>query len=665
VRDARLWRSAPFGALLFLLAAWTPAQNPGQTWQRFASPEQAGWSAQLLEQAFRRSGAATMMVVQDGKVVAAFGATARRYKCHSIRKSLLSALYGIHVQAGTIALDTTLKELRIDDRIPLTDEELGARVVDLLRSASGVYLPAAAETATMRGRRPPRGSHPPGSFRYYNNWDFNVLGTIFERQTGCDLFVDFQQRIATPLQMEDFRLLDGAHDYSESTVSIHPSYPFKMSARDLARFGQLYLQRGRWNAEQVIPEPWIAESTRRHFEVTDEGAGYTGYGYLWWLDETPGRPRSFFASGYGGQYVAVFPSERVVVVLLADTYRGQWIPNRAESINAILLAKNQPPAENPAFVQLETPAVGHWRSVDRSQVDRLTGAYTGEYEDVFGVMPRPLDDYRDHTFFVMVRGDGLLLERFDNYYRYRLLPVNEATLFVEDLDLYLVFDSADDTGRALPVFCADLRDMDLYHDMAREGVTGGQRHLPSVQAEPASPFDLKLLAWNFKREGRLRQAVELLRLNVVQFPRSVDAHREFINTMRQSQCSLAETARAYSGLVDELLRRGQDPRLANWFYQWLNARARPAKISEREVAAYAGTYGDRRIVAERGSLYLFRGDSASAVRYRLVKVADRLFVIDDDFLDGVRIEFATSSKTGAATLTMLSIDGSRTEVTRR
>jgi CubicO group peptidase (beta-lactamase class C family) len=619
----------------------------------------------MLERAFLDSGAAAMMVVQDGKVVAAFGSTARRYKCHSVRKSLLSALYGIHAEAGTIALDSTLGELDIDDHIPLTDEELGARIVDLLRSSSGVYLPAAAETGTMRARRPPRGSHPPGTFRYYNNWDFNVLGTIFERRTGRDLFLEFQERIATPLRMEDFRLLDGAHDYSESTVSIHPSYPFKMSARDLARFGQLYLQRGRWDARQVIPESWVTESIRQHFEVTDEGPGYTGYGYLWWLDETPDRPGSFFASGYGGQYLGVFPSERVVIVLLADTYRGESIRNRTATLRAILLAKNQPPAEHPQFVPLETPAVGYRRSVERSRADRVAGAYTGEYGDVFGVMPRPLADYGDHTFFVLARGDTLVLERFDGYYRHQLLPVTERAFYIEDLDLYLVLDAPDEAGKALPVFCAELRDLDLVHSIAREGVVAGQRYLASERAKGATPFDLKLLAWNFKRDGRLPQAIELLRLNVVRFPQSVDAHRELINTMRQSQSSLAETAQAYSALADDLLRRGQDSWLTRWFHQWLEARARPRKIPNREAAAYAGTYGERRFVAERGSLYLVRGAGADVVRYRLQKAADGLFVIDDDFLDGVRFEFAPASETGVAILTVLTIDGSRTETARR
>jgi CubicO group peptidase (beta-lactamase class C family) len=667
----QLARSAFASALLILfLARAAPAQNPGRTWQRFATPEHAGWSARMLEQAFKTSGAAAMMLVQDGRVVATFGDVARRFKCHSIRKSLLSALYGPRVRSGDIALEKTLKELRIEDRVPLTDEELLARVVDLLRSSSGVYLPAAAETATMGTLRPGRGSHAPGSFWYYNNWDFNVLGTIFERETGRDLFVEFQERIAIPLQMEDFRLLDGAHDYSESDLSIHPSYPFKMSARDLARFGQLYLQRGRWNAAQLIPEQWIGESTKRHFEVTSEGPGYTGYGYLWWLDETPELPHSFFASGYGGQYVGVFPAERLIIVLLADTYRDQRsavIADRAHTIREILGAKTDRPAGKPEFVPLEIPPTGPWPCLERKQLERVAGTYTGEYEDLFAPAPSmQAGDYQDHTFFVMARGDGLFLERFDDYYRHRLLPTGDDTFFAEDLGVSLVFDATDPAGKASPVFCTDPRFVDLYRTIAARGPAPGQRRIEDLLTpNPVDPFDLKLLAWNFKREGRMHDAAEVLRLNVLRFPQSIDTHREFLNTMRLSKASVAERAGDYAALVDELIRQNANPELARWFHQWLDARAHPEEIPEPEAAACAGTYGDRHVAAEGRSLYYLRGESAHAIRYRLLKAADGSFVIDDDFLDGARFAFTRSEASRAATMTVVSIDGRRTEIVRR
>src|SRR5262249_18504682 len=156
-----------------------------------------------------------------------------------------NALYGIAVKDGRVRLDKSLAELGIDDLAPaLTPAEKRATIRDLLQARSGVYHPAALETPDMALSRPPRGSHPPGSHWYYNNWDFNALGTIFEQETGTKIFEAFEARIADPLQMEDFRVSDGC--YQRGPESQHPGYPLRMSARDLARFGLLYLRQGKW-----------------------------------------------------------------------------------------------------------------------------------------------------------------------------------------------------------------------------------------------------------------------------------------------------------------------------------------------------------------------------------------------------------------------------------
>ena len=72
-------------------------------------------------------------------------------------------------------------------------------------------------------------------FWYYNNWDFNALGMIYEKLTGARIFETFEQRIAHPTGMEDFSSNDG--QYVHAPDSDHPAYVFAMSARDLARFG--------------------------------------------------------------------------------------------------------------------------------------------------------------------------------------------------------------------------------------------------------------------------------------------------------------------------------------------------------------------------------------------------------------------------------------------
>ncbi|MDH4271900.1 MAG: serine hydrolase, partial [Candidatus Aminicenantes bacterium] len=74
-----------------------------------------------------------------------------------------------------------------------------AAVSDLLKSRSGVYHEAAAESEDMVETRPTRGSHPHDTFFYYNNWDFNALGTIFEKVTGAKIFEAFKREIAEPI----------------------------------------------------------------------------------------------------------------------------------------------------------------------------------------------------------------------------------------------------------------------------------------------------------------------------------------------------------------------------------------------------------------------------------------------------------------------------------
>jgi CubicO group peptidase (beta-lactamase class C family) len=94
----------------------------------------------------------------------------KKISSYSMRKSLLSALYGIYSAEGVIDIDQTLEQLGIDDSPePLTKEEKQARVVDLLCARSGVYHPVDFETALMKKNRPERGSHAPGTFWYYNN----------------------------------------------------------------------------------------------------------------------------------------------------------------------------------------------------------------------------------------------------------------------------------------------------------------------------------------------------------------------------------------------------------------------------------------------------------------------------------------------------------------
>jgi CubicO group peptidase (beta-lactamase class C family) len=241
-------------------------------------------------------------------VVAEWGDTSRTFLTHSIRKSFMSALYGMAVAEGKIDVERTLGSLGVtEESLTLTPAELEARLVDLLKARSGVYIPAAGEVDSMRAERPARGSHAPGAFWYYNNWDFNVLGTVFRKLTGEDIFEAIDRRIGRPIGMQDYRVADGQYYYEDS--SAHPGYIFRISARDLARFGHLYLHKGRWRDTQVIPASWVAASLSNYSTVTGYQASLatkTGYGYMWWIQtNAKAHPElripdgSFTASGAG------------------------------------------------------------------------------------------------------------------------------------------------------------------------------------------------------------------------------------------------------------------------------------------------------------------------------------------------------------------------------
>ncbi|MDX3808321.1 serine hydrolase domain-containing protein [Bosea thiooxidans] len=252
-----------------------------------------------------------LMVMRQGRLVASHGEPTRKISVASVRKSLLGGLYGIAVAEGRIKLDATLCELGIDDVAPaLTAEEKRATVADLLMARSGIYHVAGYETAEQRRTRPERGSHPPGSFWFYNNWDFNALATIYRQQTGEDIFESFERRIARPIGMQDFTVSDGR--FIGDARSRHPAYVFSLSARDMLRFGEMVLGGGAWQGRQVVPRQWLADSLTAHSQTP---RGHLGYGYLWWvLDPAVFGPGAGIASGYGGQHIAVVPRQGLVVV---------------------------------------------------------------------------------------------------------------------------------------------------------------------------------------------------------------------------------------------------------------------------------------------------------------------------------------------------------------
>lgn len=314
-----------------------PLRAAGQDAFDRISPADAGYSSEALNdlRAFlATAGSESLLLLHNGQVFFEYGDIRQKRLVHSIRKALLSSLVGIENAAGScLALPRTLRDFGVDDSpTSLTDVEKQATLQHLLQSRSGVYVPAAAETEGMEQQRPARGSHAPGTHWYYNNWDFNVAGGLYEQCSRETVHQAFLQRIARPIGMLDYQghvdawpadgpiqtTTDG-YRRLESDKSKYPAHHFRLSAHDLALYGQLFLQRGRWKGQQLVPAAWVDASTQPESVVNaDQGLAY---GMLWnVLVPVPdgGRP-SFYHTGLGVHMLAVYPEHALVIVHRVNT----------------------------------------------------------------------------------------------------------------------------------------------------------------------------------------------------------------------------------------------------------------------------------------------------------------------------------------------------------
>jgi CubicO group peptidase (beta-lactamase class C family) len=104
-----------------------------------------------------------------------------------------------------------------------------------------------------------------------------------------------------------------------------------LTSRDLARLGQLYLDRGEWNGARVLPEAWVVASTRPHARIDER----TEYGYLWWLrafGATDGKHPCYYMSGNGGNKMAVLPDLGMVVVLTSTNYGTKGMHEQTDQL---------------------------------------------------------------------------------------------------------------------------------------------------------------------------------------------------------------------------------------------------------------------------------------------------------------------------------------------
>ena len=251
-----------------------------------------------------------LMVVKHGRVVYEYGDVKKLSYIASVRKSVLSMLYGPYVASGKIRLDATLKDVGMSDVGGLLPIEERATVIDLITARSGVYHPV--EEADDPNT-PKRGSKEPGTYWFYNLWDFDAADAAFERMTGKDVYDALRDDLAIPIGMQDFK-----RDRQYKVAVPRSQYPVKhmvLSTRDMARLGLLMLRQGQWGDRQIIPAEWVRRSTSVRTSASEVQKPNLGYGYMWWVWEEAIGPfhGAFMAAGSYGQFITVLPELDMVV----------------------------------------------------------------------------------------------------------------------------------------------------------------------------------------------------------------------------------------------------------------------------------------------------------------------------------------------------------------
>ena len=319
---------------------------PGTSWPAPALPD--GWNAGALEQAhalFESSEAHAVMIVHRGRLVASWGSVEEPLTIQSQRKPVLGAVIGQLVESGVLDLDATLADMDIQDSdAMLSEEERQATLRDLLQSRSGILHDANYEVGGWRRMRlelRESGSWERGLW-LYNNWDFNVLGTILRNATGEDLGNLVNDYLAEPVNMQDFDPALTSYSGRDSLAqqhfgygSDHDAYMFEISTRDMARFGLLYLGCGEWSGRQIVSRDWVEESLTgidTHRGLSDQAVtGFDRYGYLWWIENGGAEPRFpslafaqpfYGASGNRGHFTLILPRYDLVIAHQPRTVGG-------------------------------------------------------------------------------------------------------------------------------------------------------------------------------------------------------------------------------------------------------------------------------------------------------------------------------------------------------
>ncbi|KUO67255.1 MAG: hypothetical protein APF84_16145 [Gracilibacter sp. BRH_c7a] len=304
-------------------------EQPDNDWQ-FDTPENHGVDGAVLDRlhdAIKDIDIYSVVIAKDGYIIDEYykqGYDERSvFRLNSCTKSFTSALIGIAMDKGLIdGVDIKLSEFfpQLADSDSAYKKEI--TIAHLLEHTSGISWPESggpmfrnfvgSENWVDFVLSQPMAAKPGSTFNYSTGGS-HLLSAIIQKAAGQTSYDFALEHLLQPLGMDSVQWRADPQGITDGGNGI------SMNARDAAKFGQLYLDGGRWKGQQIVPETWVVESTKPQSAAQP----IPGYGYQWWL-RTFGDLSTYFAVGHGGQYIVVVPELELVAVSTGSFPSGSY-----------------------------------------------------------------------------------------------------------------------------------------------------------------------------------------------------------------------------------------------------------------------------------------------------------------------------------------------------
>ncbi len=314
--------------ILFVVAVGIAADKPAGTLPR-NTPEKQGISSaailSFIEDADQKIDTMnSFMLLRHGQVVAEGWWTPyepeARHVLFSLSKSFTSTAVGLAIADGKLSLhDEVLKFFPQDAPDKPSENLKSMRVHDLLRMSAGhqaevQFGPKDVWTKAFLAHPVP---FKPGTHFLYNTPATYMLSAIMQQVTGMTLLEYLRPKLFDPLGIEN-----PTWDKSPQGISLG-GYGLSVRTEDIARFGQLYLQKGKWQGRQLLPATWVETATARQ---TSNGSNPAsdwdqGYGFQFWRC----RNGAYRGDGAFGQYCIVMPEQDAVIAITSGVRNMQAV----------------------------------------------------------------------------------------------------------------------------------------------------------------------------------------------------------------------------------------------------------------------------------------------------------------------------------------------------